>query len=101
MVEYHTLQRSQCATVAQPVEQLTRNEQVVRSNRISSSKVKSPKSGFTPGFSGGFYLSAKMPFEGNVGADCPNFPGRFFEMQVKKGKKQVGRVLAEKAALFS
>jgi hypothetical protein len=26
------------ATVAQPVEQLTRNEQVVRSNRISSSK---------------------------------------------------------------
>ena len=28
----------QCATVAQLVEQLTRNEQVVRSNRISSSK---------------------------------------------------------------
>lgn len=28
----------QCATVAQPVEQLTRNEQVVRSNRISSSR---------------------------------------------------------------
>ena len=25
----------------------------------------------------------------------------FFEMQVKKGKKQVSRVLAEKAALFS
>ena len=38
MVKYHTLQRLQCATVAQPVEQLTRNEQVVRSNRISSSK---------------------------------------------------------------
>ena len=40
--------------MAQPVEQLTRNEQVVRSNRISSSKVKSPKSGFTPSFSGIF-----------------------------------------------
>ena len=25
----------------------------------------------------------------------------FFEMQAQKGKKQVGRVLAEKAALFS
>ena len=33
---------------------LTRNEQVVRSNRISSSKVKSPKSGFVPSFSGIF-----------------------------------------------
>ena len=42
------------ATVAQLVEQLTRNEQVVRSNRISSSKVKSPKSGFAPDFSGIF-----------------------------------------------
>lgn len=105
MVEYHTLQRSQCATVAQPVEQLTRNEQVVRSNRISSSKVKSPKSGFAPDFSGIFCLAWKMLFEGDVGADCPNFPEGFFEMQVKmqvkKGKKQVGRVLAEKAALFS
>ena len=35
----------QDATVAQPVEQLTRNEQVVRSNRISSSKKKSLKVG--------------------------------------------------------
>ncbi len=42
-----------------------------------------------------------MLFEGNVGADCLNFAESFFEMQVKKGKKQVGRVLAEKAALFS
>lgn len=46
-----------------------------------------------------------MRFEGNVGADCPNFAESFFEMQVKmqvkKGKKQVGRVLTEKAALFS
>ena len=32
------LWKKQYATVAQPVEQLTRNEQVVRSNRISSSK---------------------------------------------------------------
>ena len=46
-----------------------------------------------------------MPFEEDVGADCPNFAESFFEMRVKKqaqkGKKQVGRVLAEKAALFS
>lgn len=46
-----------------------------------------------------------MPFEGDVGVDCLNFAESFFEMQVKmqakKGKKQVGRVLAEKAALFS
>lgn len=46
-----------------------------------------------------------MPFEGDVGVDYPNFAESFFErqvkMQVKKGKKQVGRVLAEKAALFS
>lgn len=46
-----------------------------------------------------------MRFEGDVGADCPNFTESFFEMRVKmqakKGKKQVGRVLAEKAALFS
>jgi hypothetical protein len=42
-----------------------------------------------------------MPFEGDVGADCPNFAESFFEMQAQKGKKQVGRVLAEKAALFS
>ena len=46
MVKYHTLQRSQCATVAQPVEQLTRNEQVVRSNRISSSKYRLPENQF-------------------------------------------------------
>ena len=46
-----------------------------------------------------------MRFEEDVGADFPNFPESFFEMQVKmqakKGKKQVGRVLAEKAVLFS
>ena len=45
--------------MAQPVEQLTRNEQVVRSNRISSSKVKSPKSGFAPSFSGIFVCLRK------------------------------------------
>ena len=46
-----------------------------------------------------------MLFEGNVGGNYPHFAESFFErqvkMQVKKGKKQVGRVLAEKAALFS
>ena len=35
------------------------NEQVVRSNRISSSKVKSPKSGFSPSFSGIFVWLGK------------------------------------------
>ena len=45
--------------MGQPVEQLTRNEQVVRSNRISSSKEKSPKSGFTPDFSGIFVWLGK------------------------------------------
>ena len=45
MIEYHMLQHFKHATVAQPVEQLTRNEQVVRSNRISSSKKKSLKVG--------------------------------------------------------
>ena len=38
MLKYIMLQNLILATVAQPVEQLTRNEQVVRSNRISSSK---------------------------------------------------------------
>ena len=40
------------------------NEQVVRSNRISSSKVKSPKSGFTPDFSGIFIWLRKCPSRG-------------------------------------
>ena len=35
----------QCATVAQLVEQLTRNEQVACSNQVSSSKEKPPKVG--------------------------------------------------------
>ena len=64
MVKYYTLQWVQCATVAQPVEQLTRNEQVVRSNRISSSKVKSPKSGFAPSFSGIFVCLEKSLLRG-------------------------------------
>ena len=38
--------------MAQLVEQLTRNEQVACSNQVSSSKMKSPKSGLTAGFSG-------------------------------------------------
>ena len=50
--------------MAQPVEQLTRNEQVVRSNRISSSKVKSPKSGFVPSFSGIFVWLGKSLLRG-------------------------------------
>ena len=42
------------ATVAQLVEQLTRNEQVACSNQVSSSKERSLKSGFVPYFSGIF-----------------------------------------------
>lgn len=101
MVEYHTLQRSQCATVAQPVEQLTRNEQVVRSNRISSSKVKSPKSGFAPDFSGIFVCVEKCLLRGMWALIALISRKVFLKCKSKKGKKQVGRVLAEKAALFS
>ena len=43
---------------------LTRNEQVVRSNRISSSKVESPKSGFAPSFSGIFVCLGKCFLRG-------------------------------------
>ena len=73
---------------------LTRNEQVVRSNRISSSKVKSPKSGFTPGFSGIFVWLGKSLSRGDVGVNYPHFPESFFEMQVKmqvkKGREMRG-----------
>ena len=44
------------ATVAQLVEQLTRNEQVACSNQVSSSKERSLKSGFVPYFSGIFFV---------------------------------------------
>ena len=50
-------------------------------------------------------MAWKMPFEGDVGGNCPNFAESFSKRWLKrwrkKGKKQVGRVLAEKAALFS
>ena len=62
MINYLALQPMQCATVAQPVEQLTRNEQVVRSNRISSSTSNSPKVGFPSQFSGSFVSSRKLTF---------------------------------------
>ena len=52
----------QCATVAQLVEQLTRNEQVACSNQVSSSKEKSPKSGFVPSFLGIFLFIAVLRF---------------------------------------
>ena len=42
-----------------PQDLILHNEQVVRSNRISSSKVKSPKSGFAPSFSGIFVYLRK------------------------------------------
>ena len=84
MVKYHTLQRSQCATVAQPVEQLTRNEQVVRSNRISSSKVKSPKSGFAPGFSGIFVWLGKYVSRGMWAVITP-VSGKVFQRGGSRG----------------
>ena len=44
MVNYCLLQRIlQCATVAQLVEQLTRNEQVAGSSPASSSNIKDPE----------------------------------------------------------
>jgi hypothetical protein len=52
----------QYATVAQLVEQLTRNEQVACSNQVSSSKTKSPKSGFVPSFLGIFLFVAVLRF---------------------------------------
>ena len=45
--------------MAQQVEQLTRNEQVVRSNRISSSKLKASINGGFTLFIGAFVFFAK------------------------------------------
>nr|DAM17936.1 MAG TPA: hypothetical protein [Caudoviricetes sp.] len=84
---------------------IARNEQVVRSNRISSSKVKSPKSGFTPDFSGIFVCLRKCLSRG-MWALIALISWKVLQKGgsrggAKKGEKQVGRVLAEKAALFS
>ena len=46
----------QCATVAQLVEQLTRNEQVACSNQVSSSKGEPPESWLAKPVFGGFLL---------------------------------------------
>ena len=51
------------ATVAQLVEQLTRNEQVVRSNRISSSIYKAPSNALYSVFGGAFgFIQEKAYF---------------------------------------
>ena len=50
------------ATVAQLVEQLTRNEQVACSNQVSSSRSEPLKSGFTPSFSGVFLFASASAF---------------------------------------
>jgi hypothetical protein len=50
----------QCATVAQLVEQLTRNEQVACSNQVSSSKAKPPKVGLRSRFSGVLFVRQGM-----------------------------------------
>ena len=70
--------------MAQPVEQLTRNEQVVRSNRISSSKVKSPKSGFAPGFSGIFVWLGKCLSRGMRALIAP-VSGKVFKLGGSRG----------------
>ena len=70
--------------MAQPVEQLTRNEQVVRSNRISSSKVKSPKSGFVPSFSGIFVCLRKCLSRGMWALITPHFPRSFLKCKSKR-----------------
>src|SRR5699024_3347571 len=61
----------QHATVAQPVEQLTRNEQVVRSNRISSSS-KGSEAVFTA--SGLFFLLRARAGRGSAGTPPGSSP---------------------------
>ena len=50
----------QCATVAQLVEQLTRNEQVACSNQVSSSKVPPRKLACEAGFRGLLFVRQGM-----------------------------------------
>ena len=50
----------QCATVAQLVEQLTRNEQVACSNQVSSSKEKPRKLACEAGFRGFLFVRQGM-----------------------------------------
>src|SRR5699024_8794301 len=63
----------QRATVAQPVEQLTRNEQVVRSNRISSSS-KGSEAVFTA--SGLFFFVQARTAHGSAGIPPGSTPKR-------------------------
>ena len=84
---------------------IARNEQVVRSNRISSSKERSPKSGFTSGFSGIFVCVEKCLLK-EMWALIALISRKVLQKGgsrggAKRGEKQEGRVLAEKAALFS
>ena len=63
---------------------IARNEQVVRSNRISSSKVKSPKSGFAPGFSGIFVCAEKCLSRGMWAVIAP-VSGKVFQRGGSRG----------------
>ena len=58
----------QCATVAQLVEQLTRNEQVACSNQVSSSKGEPPKVGLSSRFSGVLLYKNRRTLPGNSGS---------------------------------
>ena len=73
----------QCATVAQLVEQLTRNEQVACSNQVSSSKEKPPKVGLSSRFSGVFVCAAG---DGKVGA-CALITPVYLEIALMSGAK--------------
>ncbi len=73
----------QCATVAQLVEQLTRNEQVACSNQVSSSKAKPPKVGLRSRFSGVFVCAAG---EGEVGG-CALITPVYLEIALFSGAR--------------
>ncbi len=73
----------QCATVAQLVEQLTRNEQVACSNQVSSSKGKPPKVGLRSRFSGVFVCAAR---DGEVGG-CALITPVYLEIALFSGAR--------------
>ena len=84
----------QCATVAQLVEQLTRNEQVACSNQVSSSKEKPPKVGLQSQFSGVFVCAAG---DGKVGG-CALITPVYLEIALfsgaRSGTQATGQVIS-------
>ena len=76
--------------MAQPVEQLTRNEQVVRSNRISSSRKDAPESWLAkPVFGGVCGINERTKTQ----AEAPCFPLNSIE-----NRKTVAQMVAQSGA---